>query len=235
MIARLFMLWAAVFMTGCATVSTRRPPSITLDIPTAFNHSVELKHFNTGEELWEGPPQSKKAQYPVTRYAGAWGKQNSPNQREHGWSVEVALASAAKIQQVHKAHAEATDGYDAGHRVDEDGSYMFARFARKDFRWGKAFCYLTQFTQDTSVYVPHNGHLTYEVWGVTHDGTYMVHASFELTHPKLASWGPEVRVADSIAALKKDRDYLLVESCSPGAFEPGLTVIDAWLNSLQVK
>lgn len=214
-------------MTGCATTSSSQPPSFTLAIPTPFNHSVDLKRYNIGDDLWAGPPQPDKAKYPITKYVGAWGKQK--------WSVEVSLAPTARVQQIRKACSEATDGYDAGHRVDEDGSYMFARFEHKDFRWGMAFSYLTQFTQDTSAYVPHNGHLTYEVWGITQNGNHVVHAIFELTHPKLGTWGPEVRVADSIEALKKDRDYTLIESCSASAFGPCLTEIDSLLNYLEIE
>jgi len=235
MIIRPLFLLPVVLMTGCATTSTTRQPAFTLAISAAFNHSVGLKRIKIGDDLWAPPPTPDKAKYPITKYAGAWGKQNFVDRQEHSWKIEVSLAPTARIQQIQKACSEATDGYDAGHRVDEDGSYMFARFAHKDFRWGRAFSYLTQFTQDTSVYVPHNGHLTYEVWGITQNGSHVVHATFDLTHPKLGTWGPEVRVADSIEALKRDRDYALIESCSSSAFAPGLTEIDSLLNSLEVE
>ena len=227
MIMQSLFLLTVVFITGCATTPSAGPPAFTLAIPAPFNHSVELKRYNIGDDLWAGPPQPDKAKFPITKYAGAWGKQK--------WSIEVSLAPPTKVQQIRTACSDAIDGYDAGHRVDEDGSYMFARFEHKDFRWGKAFSYLTQFTQDTSVYVPHNGHLTYEVWGITQNSSHVVHATFELTHRKLGTWGPEVRVVDSIEALKKDRDYTLIESCSSSSFAPSLAEINTLLNSLEIR
>jgi hypothetical protein len=63
----------------------------------------------------------------------------------------------------------------------------------------------------------------------------MVVAHFSVTHPKLADWGPEVRNARSIDALKRDRDFKLVETCSPDDFEPSLAAFDRMLQSLVVR
>lgn len=218
-------LLAGALIAGCAS----QPPAFTLATSGAFDHSVEVKRYNIGDPLWVGPPEPDKATYPKTKWSGQWG-----NGTEHEWTVEARGASAEKAQKIRDAYATATDDDDAGRRLDEYGSYMFARFGRRDFRWGKAVFYLTQFSGDTSMYVPHNGHLTYEVWGVTRGGE-VVYATFELTHPKLGTWGPEVRTVDSIDALKKDHYYRLVETCPPDAFKPGLAEIDAFLDSLEVK
>jgi hypothetical protein len=43
-----------------------------------------------------------------------------------------------------------------------------------------------------------------------------------VSHPKLVSWGPNVRVVDRIDALKRDRDYKLLATCRPDEFEPSL-------------
>ena len=112
---------------------------------------------------------------------------------------------------------------------------MFARFERKSFPWDRAFSYLTQFTQDTAYYVPNNGHLEYEIWGVTDDLKHVIHADFSITHPKLANWGYSVRITRSIKVLKKDQDYKRVESCNPAAFSPSLKSIDALVGSLRKK
>lgn len=103
---------------------------------------------------------------------------------------------------------------------------------------GRAVSFLSQFTQDTGIYVPHNGHLTYEVWGVTHDQRFTVVAHVSVSHSKLAGWvaeKPELRDARSLSALKKDRDYKLVEKCSPEQFEPSLTAFDRMLDSLVIR
>lgn len=58
---------------------------------------------------------------------------------------------------------------------------------------------------------------------------------FLWVHPKLAGWiakEPELRDAPSTAALKKDRDYVLVETCRPDEFQPSLTAFDQIVDSL---
>src|SRR5205814_1524563 len=135
----------------------------------------------------------------------------------HGWKVDVF---ARYSQKVAAACAAAKDGYEVDLNIEpeffglNERSYMFARFEHKRFTWGDAVSFFSQFTQDTGVYVPHNGHLTYEVWGVTPDHKYTVVASMGVSHPKLANWGAGVRDARSIERLKRDRDYKRVESCS---------------------
>ena len=83
--------------------------------------------------------------------------------------------------------------------------------------------------------MPHNGHLTYEVWAVTRDHKYTVVATVPVTHPKLANWGPEVRSPRTADALKKDRDYRLVETCGPDEFRPDLAAFDRMLDTLVVR
>lgn len=235
MIKRLIFISVAVFVAGCTTLSFQSPPAFTLRIPPTFDHAVKLRQFKVGDYLLNSPPYVKRAAYPIAQYFGGWGPEKDSERREHAWSIEVSLPPAARLQKIVQAQAKAADGYDAGNIVDETGSYMFARFGRKEFRWGKAFVYLTQFTQDSSAYVPHNGHLTYEVWGVATDGRHVVHANFLVTHSQLASWGAEVRDAASIEAMKKDPDYMLVESCPADDFDPSLAAIDKMMNSLQIK
>lgn len=85
--------------------------------------------------------------------------------------------------------------------------------------------------------MPHNGHLEYEVWGVTADQKYSVVASASVSHPKLADWDGEgpLRVAPSLKALKQDRDYKLIEKCRPEEFTPSLTAFDQMLDSLTIR
>ena len=51
----------------------------------------------------------------------------------------------------------------------------------------------------------------------------------------LTDWGPDVRDAPSIAALKRDRDYKRVEKCSADEFEPSLTAFDRMLDALVIR
>lgn len=220
---------------GCATVQSGGTPSFALDVPPAFHHAMEERRFKVGDHFFEDPPSVERYLAPTSRMAGAWGAQRYPDRRDHAWAVEVRRATAEKVGKILDARANAVDGYAAGSKVDETQSYMFARFTRMNFKWGTGFSYLTQYTQDTGVYVPHNGHLTYEVWAVTHDRRFVVYATFVLTHPELATWGPEVRDADSMEGLKKDRDYLRVESCPGSKFRPDLEAVNAMLDSLRVE
>jgi len=224
------LLSGVLLLSGCSGISLQRPPAFQLDIAPAFAHSTATKRFNKGDFLWNSPPYVKKADFATTKISGSWGPRTDIQSTDHSWSIEVSSAPTAKVLD---AYNRAKNGYDAN--VDETGSYMFARFEKKTFVWGRAFSYLTQFTQDSSLYVPHNGHLTYEVWGVTNDLRHVVHATFSVTHRRLASWGPDVRDARTIEALKNDRDYRLVESCSAAAFEPSLTEIDSLVDSLRLQ
>ena len=49
---------------------------------------------------------------------------------------------------------------------------------------------------------PENGHLRYEVWGLTRDGGHTVIARVYAGHPKLESGGEDVR-----DVLQRDADY----------------------------
>ena len=82
---------------------------------------------------------------------------------------------------------------------------MFARFHHKRCTWGTAVSFLSQATQDSPphFYVPHNGHLEYEVWGVTSDKRFTVVASISVSHPKLADWGDE-RLRDTRTITELD-------------------------------
>ena len=70
---------------------------------------------------------------------------------------------------------------------------------------------------------------------MTHDHKHTVVAKLHVSHSKLAIWGPEVRDATSIEALKQDPDFKLVETCSPKDFQPSLTVFDQMLESLVIR
>jgi hypothetical protein len=141
------------------------------------------------------------------------------------------------------AYAKAHDGFEAN--LDEGREFLasgaghqtFARFARKHFRWGDAVSFLHSTYQEGpgGMYVPDNDHLHYEVWGITRHRRYTVVASVRVTHPKLANWGPGVRVVKSIEAFNQDRDVKLIEACSPKQFEPSLAAFDHLVDSLKIE
>lgn len=226
-------------ITCAAEQSSRVPPKFELTVPPPFSTSVSVKRFRAGQVIMSSPPFSLTTAAAVTQYHGWFGPRVAKQADLHGWTVRV-YASFNKT--VAAALASAKDGYDA--KLDESPeffgvdsrSYMYARFGRKNFRWGEAVSFLSQGTQD-ALYVPHNGHLRYEVWGVTTDKRYTAIATVGVSHPKLAAWGrgPEVRDARSIQALKRDRDYKLIERCKPEEFTPSLTTFDQMLDSLTIR
>lgn len=184
------------------------------------------------------PPYRLTTVASLTVYRGWFGDKNADQDHNHGWKI---AAYAVANQKVITAYANAKDGYKANlNECPEflnchDTSYMFARFERKHFRWGDAVSFLSQSTQDSALYVPHNGHLRYEVWGVTYDHLFTIVANVAVSHPKLAGWiakEPELRDASSLEALKKDRDHILVETCRPDEFQPSLTAFDQVIDSL---
>jgi len=115
---------------------------------------------------------------------------------------------------------------------------MVARLRRKQFSWGHAVSFLSQFSDDMEFESPVNGRLDYEVWGVTADRKYTVIARISVSHPKLPDEERDrerARVLRSVEALKRDRDYKRIERCQPKEFEPSLTAFDKMLDSLTIR
>jgi hypothetical protein len=220
--------------------SSGSPPDFTLNIPASFGTSVTVKHYRKGEDILNSPPHRLTTVAPMTAYYGRCG----PRSAGHSWGVCVYAAPNKKVI---TAYATARDGFEAD--LNEEKEFFglgqlatfdtFARFTRKHFRWGDAVSFLHSEYQDGpdggAMYVPDNGHLRYEVWGVTREHEYTVVAYVWVRHPKLADWGPDVRVVKSIDALKQDRDYKHIETCSPKQFEPNLTAFDQLVGSLKLQ
>ena len=221
----------ASLLLGCGGNITHAPPAFDLKVSNPFS-AGQIKRYQAGEYLYgfTTGPDAIKAKYRLSRQYGNWKTKPESTNQEHVWCIEVSLRNPSKIK---RAYESATDGYNAG--LDEDYSYMFARFQRHTFSWGKGVSYFTQSTQDSGRYVPHNGHLTYEVWGFTNDANHVVHASFGVTHPSLETWGPNVREAATMETLKSDKDYKLIEECDQDNFSPSLTEIQTLIDSLRLK
>ena len=230
LVAAVFALATSALGAGTADVG--------LSVPKPFATEVTVKHYRIGQDLLHDAIYHLITVVPLTEYHGWFGRRAADQGHIHGWKVDVFARYGPKVA---AACAAAKDGYEADLNIEpeffgvDERSYMFARFEHKHFRWGDAVSFFSQFTQDTGVYVPHNGHLTYEVWGVTRDHKHTIVASVAVRHPKLAEWGPDVRDARSIQALKRDRDYKLVEKCSPEQFEPSLTAFDRMLDTLVIR
>jgi len=231
----LTLLWNA----GCSTSALlSHSPDINLEVPAAFGTGVTRKSYPKGEDLLHDEIDRLITVAPMSEYHGWCGSKTAPQAGEHSWSVRVYARFSPRAA---AAYTSARDGFQADLNEEPEflgstnRSYMYARFERKQFPWGNAVSFFSQFTQDTAIYVPHNGHLTYEIWGVTPDHKYTVIARLSVSHPKLADWGPKVRDAGSIAALKQDRDFKLVEACSSAEFKPSLTLFDHMVASLRIQ
>jgi hypothetical protein len=143
----------------------------------------------------------------MTQYKGAWPMKIGSEEDNHAWAIDVYTGGSPRVA---AAYSHAKDGYDAD--LDEfvdflerpaspppmgPGqhalAYFFARFERKHFAWGNAVSFFSQGTQDTSMHTPENGHLWYEVWGVTKDRRHTVVARVAVGHPKLEAGGEDVR------------------------------------------
>jgi hypothetical protein len=223
-------LLIVTLLSSCGSVTTT-VPNIDLQISSAFNHKVTRSKFKTGDYLVNSPPYIIKAKLPTARIEGEWGNP-TPAQHplDHRWRIDVESTDAKSTAD---AIAKATSGYDAG--VNTHGNYMFARFERKQFKWGKTISFLSQFTDDTGGYVPNNGSLTYEVWGTTTDNCHIVHLTCSITHRALEEWGPKVRTTRSMKELHADKDFKLVETCASSDFEPALPELDRLLDTLVIK
>ena len=187
------------------------------------------------------PPYRFVTTAAVTKQYGDFGPRTERHSESHGWSVMVYATSSKKVA---AAYASTKNGYQlkmtdgAQLEVPDQGSYMVARLRRKQFSWGHAVSFLSQFTDDMWLEAPVNGRLDYEVWGVTADRKYTVLARISVSHPKLPDEedDPEtLRSYRSVEALKRDRDYKLIERCKPEEFVPSLTAFDEMLDSLTIR
>ena len=228
----------AVTIVASAATAADAPPKVKLTVPPAFSTSLAVKHYRKGEDLLNSPPYRLTTVTAMTEYRGHFGPLVRDMARNHSWTVRVYRRFSQKVAD---AYASARDGFEADLNESPEflglnqQSYMYARFARKRFAWGDAVSFFSQFTDDAYLHSPNNGHLTYEVWGLTRDRQYTVVANVSVTHPKLPDWGPEVRDAPSVKALKQDRDFKLIETCSPEEFEASLAAFDQMLQSLVVR
>lgn len=176
----------------------------------------------------------------MTQYFGSFGPRTAGEADAHSWSVKVFSTVSKKVAAAcaaSKDELEAIVKKGPGLVRPEETPYLVARGRRKQLSWGKTVSFLSQSTQDLGLYVPHNGHLEYEVWGVTADQRYTVVARVSVSHPKLANWddAEPVRVARSMEALKRDRDYKLIEKGRPEEFTPSLTAFEQMLDSLKIQ
>lgn len=239
----LSLVTLALFTTSRvgAKSSSKSPPNFRLSVPASFSTPVMVKHYRKGEDMLNQPPFHLITAAPMTEY---YGRPTVDQAHRHAWQVRVYATLNPKVV---AAYTKARDGFEAG--LDEGQEFLglgkvatfgvFARFRKKHFRWGDAVSFLHTGYQDGpgggAMYVPDNDHLSYEVWGVTRDRQYTVVASVHVSHPKLTKWGPEVRIVRNIDALKQDRDYKHIETCSPNEFEPSLTAFDQLVDSLKMQ
>ncbi|SRR6266498_576848 len=229
---------AAVVFAIAQSAFAADAPQVTLSVPPPFATEVTVKHYREGQDLLHDPIFHLITVAPLTEYHGFFGPRVARQADIHAWRVDVFAHFSPKVA---AACAAAKDGYEADLSIEpeffglNERAYMFARFERKRFSWGSAVSFLSQTVQEVALYVPHNGHLEYEVWGVTPDRKFTVVAKLFASHPKLTGWGPEVRVASSMDALKRDRDYKRVEKCDPEEFEPSLTAFDRMLETLVIR
>jgi hypothetical protein len=158
---------AAVVSALAASALGADTPDVRLSVPEPFATEVTVKHYRKGEDLLHDSTFHLITVAPLTEYHGWWGPRVAHQARIHGWKVDVFARYSEKVA---AGCATAKDGYDADLNIEpeffgvEERSYMFARFEHKQFSWGDAVSFVSQSTRD-DVYVPHNGHLTYEVWG----------------------------------------------------------------------
>lgn len=201
----LLSLLVAVIIAGPATTPSTVPPTVKLDVPPVYQTAMTLEHFHTGDEVLHIDWIKNRAIAPMTRYKGYWGPKAGDTADDHPWTIDVYNIASQKVE---TAYAHAKNGYEADldeweeflfppsdlspgslSRSRSARAYLFARYRQEHFRWGNAVSFFSQATQDTGSYVAHNGHLTYEVWGVTKDRQHIVVGWYRVSHPKLPDWG----------------------------------------------
>jgi hypothetical protein len=198
--------WLATLIAACTTAfATAQPPIVELDAPEPFQTEMTVEHFHAGDEVLHIDWIENRTVAAMTRYKRYWGTKTGNTSDDAPWTVDTYNLYAHRVA---AAYSQANDGYQADLDEWEEfllpsspspftarraRAYLFARFERKHFFWGDAVSFFSQATQDTGMYVPNNGHLDYEVWGLTKDRQHTVVGWFRVSHPKLPNWGDHVR------------------------------------------
>ena len=217
------------------------PPQFELAVSPPFSTSGRVDRFRAGEVTYSDASFRFITTAAFTRQYGRFSRRAEKQSDSHIWSVAVYATFSKKVA---AAYASTKDGYQLGMtdgtelETPDWGSYMVARLRRKQFSWGKAVSFLSQFTQDNSFESPVSGRLDYKVWGVTADGKYTVVADISVSHPKLPDEEHDrerSRDYRTIEALKRDPDYKLIERCKAEEFTPSLTAFDEMLDSLTIR
>ncbi len=196
-----FLFLFAIATAGCATSRPTGAPAVKLNVPPSFAHSLAVQHFQRGEDVLHIDWMRTPATAAMTRYKAYWSAEAQGADTKHGWTIDVYSMHSAKVAD---AYEHASDGYVAdldelidflspprprpawpGENPRHALSYLFARFERKEFRWGHAVSFFSQGVQDTSMPEPANGRLEYEIFGVTTDGRYTLVAHLSASHPNL--------------------------------------------------
>lgn len=220
-----------LLLVGCASSGTGL-----IDTKSVPVSQVVSRSFKAGEPTLDDPvfgPQSVTKEG-FQRTTGKWRAKGAAKEQE--WTVELRPSVPPDSRE---AILHAANGYQAnlGAAINSTAR-IYPRFERKSFSWGTAVTFLVQYQNDNTNYVPNNDMLTYEIHGLTRDGLYVT-GRFGVTHPHLTQFGPEVRdhkegnPAEPGSNMKKDPDYVLVESCPPGEFHPSLTEIDRFVGTLK--
>lgn len=229
---------AALATAAAAADPPSSPPEVTLAVSPPFREN-SVKHYRPGEDILKSPPFRLTSTAAMTEHLGSFGPQVKKQEYSHGWRVSVYASSSKRVAAICTSAKDALAAdlqKGPGLLEGEQPSDMVARFRPKRFSWGSAVSFLSQTTQDAALFVPHNGHLQYEIWGVTTDQKYTVIATISVSHPKLANWNAgKLRVARSLEALKRDRDYKRIETCKSEEFEPSLTAFERMLDSLTIR
>jgi hypothetical protein len=225
----------------CAAERPLDPPKFELAVRPPFRTSDRVERYRAGDVTLNDGIFRFITTAAVTTQYGSFGPRAEKQSDSHGWSVKVYATFSKKVA---AAYSSTKNGYQLGMteglqlETSDWGSYMVARLRRKQFSWGSAVSFLSQFTQDTLLPAPHNGRLEYQVWGVTADRKYTVVASVSVSHPKLPDEEDDpdsLRSARTIEELKRDPDYKLIERCQPEEFTPALTAFDKMLDSLIIR
>ncbi len=234
-------LIALAASAGQAEQPPVNPPKFMLAVSPPFNTSGRVDRFRAGEVTYSDASFRFITTAAFTRHYGRFGPRAEKQSGSHIWSVAVYATYSKKVA---AAYASKKDGYQLRMtdgpelEIPDWGSYMVARVQRKQFRWGNAVSFLSQFSQDSEFESPVNGRLNYQVWGVTADRNHTVIASIAVSHPQLPDEErnrERARLVRSIEALKRDPDYKLIERCKPEEFEPSLKAFDTMLDSLTIR
>ena len=221
----------AAFVIALASCQTS--PKVFVAVDPNIHRITEHTHLRHGALEYNSPPYVIRARYPTTVMRGHWGEKNPNWLRQHHIYLRVQRRDCSEIAKQFRALKGACGDYlQLGSLCSVS---VYGRFQRHHFPWGEAISFIHQGTQD-GPYSPDNGHMSFQIWGVSNDMRHLVTLSVGITRPDWPDWTDErLRSYSHMHELASDPDVRRMNSDSATSFTPCLNSIVELASSVVIE